>query len=208
MASDLGHAPSLGRIVKTNSHVEYLCRVHRKQEEAYTPVAKDYAFGRFVAVALTESDGTPLGHLIGVVFNTHIFDPEFPALNRSQLDDAELAVTLPVYLDAAFTMVEILGIGWQDAQGTYHQTVPPHAPAINAEVRPMTQADVKLFHAPRDGVFQIDYLTFLAGHGHQLVNQIVLQHIRWLRTAFPEHGKALEVIYNIVAWRSIVGVAR
>lgn len=197
-----------GRIVKTNSHVEYLCRIYGHLEESYTPAASDFAFGRFVMVTLEDTQGNFLGHVVGVVFNTLVMDPDFGAANRSQLDGDEIEVTLPTYMQSAFTMVEIAGIGWQDTRGHYAQTIPPHAPLINAEVRAMFPAEVQHFHKPRDDDFQVDYLTYLVSHSNPLVGHFVLQQIQWLQKTFPEQQDELEVIYNIVAWRSIIGVLR
>ncbi len=198
----------VGRIVKTNSHIEYLCRVFKEREDIYTPSSRDFSFGRFLTIALEDHRGGDLGYVIGLVFDTHITDPEFGMANRSQLETEAREVTLPTYMQPAFTMVEIMGIGWQDMEGVYHQTIPPYAPLINAEVTPMGDAAIRAFHRSSTGRFTMDYLTALVAHNHPLVSQLAIQQLRWLQTTFPEQQEALAVIYNIVAWRSIVGVVR
>lgn len=198
----------IGRIAKTNSHIEYLCRIFKEMEDTHTPSSRDFSFGQFLAIVLEDHRGGDLGHVIGLVFNTHIMDPDFGAPNRSQLDADDREVTLPTYMQPSFTMVEIMGIGWQDTDGTYHQTIPPYAPLINAEVRPLDDQAIRQFHMAGDGSLTIDYLTALVAHSHPLVGQLAMQQLQWLQETFPGHRDALAVIYNIVAWRSIVGVVR
>ncbi len=198
----------VGRVVKTNSHIEYLCRIFKELEDVQTPSSQDFAFGQFLEIVLEDHRGGDLGHVIGLVFNTHVMDPDFGSPNRSQLDADTREVTLPTYMQPAFTMVEILGIGWRNTDGAYHQTIPPYAPLINAEVRPMSDSAIRQFHQADDSGLAIDYLTALVAHSHPLVGQLAIQQLQWLQETFPEHRDALAVIYNIVAWRSIVGVVR
>ncbi len=200
--------PVVGKVAKTNSHVAYMCRINNDGEREQMPTASDFSFGRFVSVELLEPDGTELGQVVGVIVDTLIIDPDFGTPLSNQLDEDDRDVTMPGYLQAAHTLVEVVAIGWRGGDGLYQQTVPPHAPRIGALVRAMSESEVKRFHMPFPGSFQIDYLTFLHGQRQPLVSQVVMQKIQWLQQAFPEEQKTLEVIYNIVAWKSIVGAIR
>ena len=42
----------IGRIVKSNSHTDYVCQVFAPHEREYDPRPSDYAFGRFVAAPI------------------------------------------------------------------------------------------------------------------------------------------------------------
>lgn len=200
--------PEVGKIAKTNSHVAYMCRINNNGEREQMPSASDFAFGRFVTVEMLEPDGTNLGQVVGVIVDTLIVDPDFGLPVGSLLDETEEEVTMPGFMQAAFTLIEVIAVGWRREGGHYQQTVPPHAPSIGAPVRAMNENEAKQFHMPRPNGFQIDYLTFLMGQRQSLASQVVLQKIEWLQQVFPEERKSLEVIYNIVAWRSIVGAIR
>ncbi len=200
--------PAIGKVAKTNSHVAYLCRINEDGERERMPAASDFAFGRFVSVDMAEPDGTDLGQVVGVIVDTLIVDPDFGAPVGSQLDEDEQDITMPGFLQAAFTLIEVVAIGWRNAGGHFQQAVPPHAPRIGAPVHAMDEDEVRKFHMPTPHAFQIDYLTFLIGQSQPLVGQVVLQKLEWLQQAFPQERKTLEVIYNIVAWRSIVGTLR
>ncbi len=200
--------PVVGKVAKTNSHVAYLCRINDDGEREMMPAASDFAFGRFVTVDLLGPKGTELGQVVGVIVDTLIIDPDFGTPLSNQLNEDDRDVIMPGYLQAAHTLIEVVAIGWRGGDGFYQQTVPPHAPGIGALVQAMTESEVRRFHMPFPGVFRIDYLTFLNGQRQPLVSQVVMQKIHWLQQAFPEEQKTLEVIYNIVAWRSIVGAIR
>ena len=200
--------PVIGKVAKTNSHVVYLCRINEDGTREQMPVASDFAFGRFVSVDMMEPDGTDLGQVVGVIVDTLIVDPDFGTPVSSQLDDDERDITMPGFLQAAFTLIEVVAIGWRSGGEHFQQAVPPHAPRIGALVRAMDEDAVRRFHRPTLESFQIDYLTFLMGQSQPLVSQVVLQKLEWLQQAFPEERKSLEVIYNIVAWQSIVGAIR
>ena len=41
----------IGKIIKSNSHTDYICQVYGHGEVEVTPTADDYAFGTFVRTA-------------------------------------------------------------------------------------------------------------------------------------------------------------
>ncbi|MFZ1769266.1 MAG: hypothetical protein WAU00_08720 [Caldilinea sp.] len=45
------HTP-IGKIVKSNSHIDYVCQVFGVGETPLPPTPEDYCFGAFVAVEL------------------------------------------------------------------------------------------------------------------------------------------------------------
>ena len=48
---------SIGKIVKSDSHISYVCQIHGPREVETQPMPADYAFGRFVLIAIrTEQD--------------------------------------------------------------------------------------------------------------------------------------------------------
>ena len=74
---------SIGKIVKSDSHISYVCQIHGPREVETQPVPADYAFGRFVLIAIrTEqndddqmlmdkmqgTDYTPRTYAIGVIY--------------------------------------------------------------------------------------------------------------------------------------------
>ena len=69
----------IGKIVKSNSHIDYVCQVFGVGETPQPPAPEDYSFGAFVAAEL-EANGGAGATLGGVIYNTLLMKPEFGAL--------------------------------------------------------------------------------------------------------------------------------
>src|SRR5437588_4072646 len=53
-----GQAMDIGKIVKSYSHINYVCQVYGPREVEQMPAPADYAFGRFVRIAVrSEQNG-------------------------------------------------------------------------------------------------------------------------------------------------------
>ncbi|MFO7635415.1 MAG: hypothetical protein R6W76_22915, partial [Caldilinea sp.] len=72
------HTP-IGKIVKSNSHIDYVCQVYGFGETPQPPAPEDYSFGAFVAAEL-EQDGGAGATLVGLIYNTLLMNPEFGSL--------------------------------------------------------------------------------------------------------------------------------
>ena len=62
----------IARIVKSNSHVDYVARVIDKLDASAPPRAADYGFAQFVSVPLPE-----VGDIVGIIYNTELANPEY-----------------------------------------------------------------------------------------------------------------------------------
>ena len=84
----------IGKIIKSNSHTDYICQVYGHSEVEVTPTADDYAFGTFVRTA-QEDDRW----LVGIIYDTVLFNPEFGRLGPRLSPEAELSIFSPDYLN-------------------------------------------------------------------------------------------------------------
>src|SRR5919108_4640327 len=189
----------IGRIVKSNSHVDYVCHVFGPGEVPQPPSPEDYAFGRFVripvggravppspypdgadgpetrpsqdgAAARSDRDGSDARrrvdglvqtHLVGVIYNTVLVNPDYGSGGPRLSPETELEVLSPDYLNERAVLVGIVALGaWlrPPSIGAAHAPplladhgVPPVAPAVNAEVETMTADEVARFHAQCEG---------------------------------------------------------
>ncbi|MCB0148816.1 MAG: hypothetical protein KDE01_14335, partial [Caldilineaceae bacterium] len=89
----MAHTP-IGKIVKSNSHVDYVCQVYVFGEVPQPPDPADYGFGAFVAAEL-EPDGAGSPRLIGLIYNTLLMNPEFGSLGPRLSPRAEVEVFSP-----------------------------------------------------------------------------------------------------------------
>src|SRR5437899_12314706 len=85
----------IGKIVKSDSHINYVCQIYGPREVELEPGPADYTFGRFVRVAVRseQSDDpnlkvdlalgihhAPKTYAIGVIYDTILLNPAFGSL--------------------------------------------------------------------------------------------------------------------------------
>ncbi|GAC1474090.1 MAG: hypothetical protein PVSMB7_28770 [Chloroflexota bacterium] len=190
----------IGSIVKSNSHVSYLCRVYGKLETAQVPEPHAYAFGTFVTLAPVS--GSPV-RLIGIIRDTLLINPEYGAQGPRLSPDQDLAVFSPDYLNERGVLVEVLVLGWVSG-GQVSHTTPAVAAQIGARVMGMDELDVLAFHRDSRGRFLIGYLPSLISRPDPLVANLLLAVLERLAPAFPEQQRVIDVLKNNLAWKARV----
>src|SRR5450756_611401 len=135
----------LGRVVKSNSHVDYVVQLLAPGEVVDPPKPEDYAFGNFVRIAV---DGHQ-DELIGVIYDTLLLNPAYGTLGPHLSSDPHLTAFAPDYLPETATVVGIAVVGWEHGEGEsafYHQGVPPVACRVGAEAMRLEDDQFRLFH--------------------------------------------------------------
>lgn len=191
---------AIGKIVKSNTHVDYVCQVYGRGESAAPPQPADYQFGAFAGIEL-EEDGS---QLVGVIYNTLLLNPDFGNLGPRLSPRQELEVFTPDYLAETATLVGVFALGWIDSDGATHQGVPPLAAAVNSPVTLLAEADLVAFHQDRDGQLSLRYVPLLLGQNNPLAPPLVLSIMDRLAELFPAQRSRLAVMRNNIAWKSIV----
>ncbi len=186
----------IGTIVKSNSHVEFVCQVLAEGEVDDPPAAARYAFGTLVAVDMEDA----ASELVGVVFDTILFNPDFGSAGpriRPQIESDRL--TPDRYADTA-TLVGIIALGMLDRDNTVVHGVTSTSPFIGARVRALRENEITNFHK-LNGRFTVGYVPHLLAHGHPLIEQLLLSLSDRLAGLFPEESAALSVIRSNLAWK-------
>jgi len=191
----------IGKIVKSNSHVDYVCQVYNPLERDVIPSPEDYAFGRFVRVA--GGDGQPA--LVGIIYNTILMNPEFGALGPRLSPASELEIFAPDYLNEKATLVGILVVGSlpADANSTPAQGIPGLSASVDSMVATLSDEEVVRFHVGDDAP-RLAYLPELLSHTNPLIPHLVLNILEQLTAHFPAHETQLAVLRNNLAWRTQV----
>lgn len=191
---------SIGKIVKSNSHVDYVCQVYSAGEVERTPAPTAYTFGTFVAIELENEAGS----LIGVIYNTLLMNPEFGSLGPRLSPRSEVEVFSPDYLAETATLVGIFAVGSADASGKIQQGVPALAAAVNCPVRQLDGDEMRTFHSDGQGRLNLRYAPLILAQNNPLAPSLVIAVIDQLATLFPANGAQLAVMRNNLAWKSIV----
>lgn len=188
---------TVGKLLKSTNHTDYVCQIYGSGEIAHPPQPSDYAFGTFVRVPLVGN----YGHLVGVIYDTMLLNPDFGSLGPRLSPAPDLAVFSPDYLAEKVTLVGITVVGMVDTAGHAVQGVPPFAAAIDALVERMDDAHVRGFHwgnpAPR-----LAYAPLLLRQGSPLILPLLETIIAQLAALFPEHTALLAVLQDDLKWKA------
>jgi hypothetical protein len=198
----------IGKIVKSNTHVDYVCQIYGPGEIAEPfPSPEDYAFGTFVRVGLSAdlSQGAhESSYLVGLIYSTILMNPEFGNLGPRLSPPADLEVFSPDYLREQATLVGVVAVGQVTPGGT-HQGVPRLATTVGAEVVTMTGDEVRAFHRPPSGDgLSLAYAPLLLAQGDPLIPHLLLNVITRLDDLFPDQSRQLAVLRGNLAWKTAV----
>lgn len=184
----------LAKIVKSNSHVDYVARVVDELDADEPPAPEDYGFAQFVAVPLAEGE-----EAVGVVYDTQLANPDYASFGPRLSSHAELKVLSPDFLHEQGVLLGILLVGWRvragrdgsdapkdggtrgrargdggpggaarvdAAAGAWagHQGVPRRVVPVGQDVLRMTDDEVSAFHRGAGGAVQLHYFSTVVSH--------------------------------------------
>ena len=195
----------IAKIVKSNSHVDYVGRVVDRLDVETPPEPDDYGFAQFVSV--------PLGggaEVVGVVYNTMLANPEYGQLGPRLSSHAELAVLSPDYLNEQGVLVGILLLGWREGEdGGVRHGVPRRVIPVGQDVYRMTGEQTREFHRGADGQVQLHYYSQVIAHAGPFavpLIEAVIEHLESSSTR--EERQRLCVLKKSLAWQRTLGGVR
>lgn len=195
---------AIGTIVKSNSHVSYLCRIYGRLETQNPPRAEEHAFGRFVAIAPIEHEPT---RLVGVIRDTILLNPDYGNVGPRLSPTADLEIFAPDYLSERGVLVEILVLGWIEHRaggGMPRHTIPPLAAQVGSSVDTLDSSAVVEFHRDERGGFRMGYYPQIMTRGDAIVASLLLSTLDELAPSFPNHARVIRVLRNNLAWKAQV----
>jgi len=193
----------LGKLVKSSSHVDYVCQIYGADEAEAPPAPADYGFGTFVRIPI----GDTIGALVGLVHDTVLLNPDFGNLGPRLSPAPDLAVFSPDYLTEKIIAVGIATIGSLAPDDTPSHGVPSLAVQIDTLVERMDDDAVYRFHQLNDEseTIQIGYAPLLLSIGSPLARHLLLNVVDRLTTLFPDQTGHLSVLRGELAWQTVMG---
>jgi len=189
----------IGKIVKSNTQLDYVCQVDNPGEQSTCPSPQDYAFGTFVRLELPAAGD----YLVGLVYTTMLMNPEFGSLGPRLSPASDLEVFSPDYLREQATLVGIVAVGQVTRAGGVHQGVPRLAASVNAAVQTMSPAEVRTFHDTSNSP-ALAYAPLLLAQGDRLMPHLLLHVVDQLGQLFPGCERQLSVLRGNLAWKAAV----
>ena len=192
---------AIGRIVKSNSHTDYVCQVYAPNETACDPQPNDYAFGRFVQAPI---DAAGDRQAVGIVYDTILLNPDYGNLGPRLNPPGDQVTLAPDYLVEKATAVGIIMVGMVTGAAVEHGVIALSLP-VDAEVSAMDEDDVRRFHHV-NGTLALGYLPHLISHESHLVTELSLNVMRQLHELFAAPGdrRLLHTLASHFAWQARV----
>lgn len=160
----------IGKIVKSDSHINYVCQIYGPREVEVEPGPTDYAFGRFVRVAVRSSladdpDTTldfalgisqePVTYAVGVIYDTILLNPAFGSLGPRLSNETQVELFSPDYISEKAVLIYVMILGMLELRtpasdsptvlSTMHG-VPLLSLELGSEIETMTDEEVRAFH--------------------------------------------------------------
>jgi hypothetical protein len=194
----------LAKIVKSNSHVDYVGRVIDPLDADEPPSASDYGFAQFVSIPL--DDGS---EVIGVIYNSQLINPEYGNFGPRLSSVSDNSVLSPDYLNEQGLLVGILLVGWRDADESNHHAVPRRVVPVNQDIYRLTDEDVHHFHKGADGHIRLHYYSQIITHTGPFAASLIEAIIEQLEPVCePEERQRLCVLKQALVWQRTVGSQR
>lgn len=149
----------IGKIVSSNSHVDYVARVVDRFDAADAPEQDDYGFGDFVSIP--SSAGR---ELVGVIYNSLLVNPEYSAFGPRLSPKPELDSFSPDYLNEQGILIAILLLGWIDGDGRAAQKVPAEVVPPGEPVSKLSEERFRAFHRDDHGRLALKYYPGVIAH--------------------------------------------
>ncbi len=174
----------IGKIVKSSSHINYVCQIYGPLEIEVLPDVAAYAFGHFVRVAVHSRcsdlaryrqernqgmDEESSCYIVGVIYDTQLLNPTFGSLGPRLSTETQVELFSPDYLSETAVLVHLVMLGMVEQQRSSSGTlktrivhgIPSFPLELNSSVETMTDEDVHRFHLFHDqghAESQHDYL--------------------------------------------------
>jgi hypothetical protein len=192
----------LGKVVRSSSHVDYVCQIYGADEAEAPPAPTDYGFGTFVRIPISDA----IGALVGLVYDTVLLNPDFGSLGPRLSPAPDLAVFSPDYLAEKIIAVGITAIGSLAPDDTPRHGVPSLAVQIDTLIERMDDDAIYRFHQLNGyETMQVGYASLLLSMGSPLARHLLLNVIDRLIILFPDQAAHLSVLRGELAWQTVIG---
>nr|WP_318699619.1 MULTISPECIES: hypothetical protein [unclassified Roseofilum] len=196
----------LGKIVKSNSHCDYVVQLDEKHDLLNPPEPDDYGFGCFVKL----EDLGDRHWAVGLVYNSQLFNPQFLNTGPRLSNDPDPFFTPDLIVETRVLLGTILigefiqvGDRLHGAQGIPRVVVP-----VNTPVFKMSPEEIYQFHLNAQGRPHLGYYAHVLRSGGMFASQLVQQVIGELidQNLFSEADRrALDILRKELAWKNTLG---
>ena len=198
----------LGKVVKSNSHCDYVVQVDDAQDVCLPPSPEACGFGQFVSF-----DNDSRHWAVGLVYNSQLFNPLF--LNTGpRLSSEPDPLFTPDLVQETRTLLGVVLVGTlvnENGQTYGQHGIPRVVVPANTPVYGMTPAAVHSFHCNGEGQTQFSYYSHLLRSGGMFASQLAQQVLTELVESDLFTGadqRALMILGKELSWKNTLGAIR
>jgi hypothetical protein len=193
----------IAKIVKSNSHVDYVGRIIDRLDVDAPPQAHDYGFAQFVLLPVDERL-----EVFGVIYDTQLLNPEYGQFGPRLSPPADLAILSPDYLNEQGILAGILLLGWRE-DGATHMRVPRRVIPVGQDVYRLDEAQTGEFHRDGKGRVGLHYYSQIVAHAGAFAVPLIEAILTQLEAiATPEERQQFCVLKRSLAWQRTLGGVR
>ncbi|NJM97862.1 MAG: hypothetical protein HC800_12530 [Phormidesmis sp. RL_2_1] len=197
----------LGKVVKSNSHCDYIVQLDTPKDVEQPPQIEDYGFGQFVRF------DSHRHWAVGIVYDSQLFNSSF-LNNGPRLTSAPDPVFTPDLVQDTCILLSVVLVGsfLQDQHHAYGlHGIPKVVVPVGTPVCRMETSEIHHFHLSAEGQPQFAYYGHLlkagGGFAEQLTHQVIDELIASELFTGPEQ-RALMVLRKELSWKSTMGAMR
>jgi hypothetical protein len=170
----------IAKVVKSNSHVDYVGRVLDKLEAEKPAAPHQYRFGQFVSIrsAGSMNGGAPdedSFDSVGIIYNSLLVNPDYDRLGPRLSAPPEVATVFsPDLLNEQGVLIGVLLVGSRDEDGTLHQGIPRTVIPANSDIMTLPETLIRSFHVDKSGKLALHYYPHVMAHAGQFAQQLLL----------------------------------
>ncbi len=197
----------IARVVKSNSHVDYVARVIDELDADAPPAPEEYGFAQFVSLPVGEAE-----EVVGVVYDTQLANPDYGSFGPRLSSHADLKVLSPDFLHEQGVLLGVLLLGWRVREGRAwagRHGVPRRVVPVGQEVFSLPADEVFDFHRGEGGRLQLHYFSQAVAHAGPFAVPLVEAVISQLEPACePAERQRLCVLKKSLVWQRTLGQLR
>ncbi len=194
----------IAKIIKSNSHIDYIGRVIDELDSANPPSSSDYGFAQFVKLPLADDE-----EIVGVIYNSLLVNPEYANFGPRLSPKPELGNFSPDYLNEQGFLIGILLLGTTGENGKILHGVPRRVVPPGQDIYKIGADEVKKFHTDASDCLQIHYYSQVVAHAGLFAVPLLEAVIEQLSLdCKDEDKKRLDVLKQTLAWQRTLGGMR
>lgn len=201
----------LGKVVKSNSHCDYVVQVDDQQDTKAPPCPEDFGFGQFVSLENRDRHWA-----VGLIYNSQLSNPMF--LNSGpRLSSEPDPLFTPDLIQETRMLLGVVLVGTlsdnqlDNPERFGRHGIPKAVVPVNTPVYQMSREDVYRFHLSEQGQPQFCYYGQLLRSGGtfaiQLAQQVLSELIESQRFSGTDQ-RALEVLCKELSWKNTMAAMR